>query len=136
MIEAIDFAVDLALKGEAGAVVTAPINKAVLMQAGFGFPGHTDFLAKLTGAPRAVMMLASEQLRVVPLTIHIPLADVPRAVDQQSIVETAEIALAALKRDFGSPPAAGGGRPQPACRRRRRAGPRGRPRSSRPPSPS
>ena len=100
VIDAIDFAVDLAMKGVAGAVVTAPINKAVLVQAGFGFPGHTDYLAKLTGAPRAVMMLASEQLRVIPLTVHIPLADVPRAIDQKSIIETAEIALAALKRDF------------------------------------
>jgi 4-hydroxythreonine-4-phosphate dehydrogenase len=70
------------------------------MLAGFPFPGHTDFLAKLTGAPRAVMMLASEQLRVIPLTVHIPLAQVPRAVDGPSIIETAEIALAALKRDF------------------------------------
>jgi len=70
------------------------------MQAGFGFPGHTDFLAKLTGAPRAVMMLVGDQLRVIPLTVHIPLAQVPRAVDDSSIIETAEIALAALKRDF------------------------------------
>jgi 4-hydroxythreonine-4-phosphate dehydrogenase len=81
-------------------VTTAPINKAVLMRAGFGFPGHTDYLAKLTGAPRAVMMLASERLRVVPLTVHIPIAEVPRAIDRPSTIETAEIVLAALKRDF------------------------------------
>jgi 4-hydroxythreonine-4-phosphate dehydrogenase len=99
-IEAIALAVEMVLTGEACAVTTAPINKAVLMQAGFGFPGHTDFLAKLTGAPRAVMMLVSDQLRVIPLTVHIPLAEVPRAVDASSIIETAEIALAALKRDF------------------------------------
>ena len=99
-IEAITLAVEMTLKGKACAVTTAPINKAVLMQAGFGFPGHTDFLAKLTGASRAVMMLVSDQLRVIPLTVHIPLAQVPRAVDVSSIVETAEIALAALKRDF------------------------------------
>ena len=99
-IEAIALAVEMVLKGEACAVTTAPINKAVLMQAGFGFPGHTDFLAKLTGAPRAVMMLVGEQLRVIPLTVHIPLAEVPRAIAAPSIIETAEIALAALKRDF------------------------------------
>ncbi len=99
-IEAITLAVEMTLKGEACAVTTAPINKAVLMQAGFGFPGHTDFLAKLTGAPRAVMMLAGGQLRVIPLTVHIPLAQVPRSIDAASIIETAEIALAALKRDF------------------------------------
>ena len=100
-IEAITLAVEKAMKGEAAALVTAPINKAVLMRTGFHFPGHTDFLADLTGVPRAVMMLASEALRVVPLTVHIPLADVPSAIDQDSIIETAEIILAALKRDFG-----------------------------------
>jgi 4-hydroxythreonine-4-phosphate dehydrogenase len=99
-IEAIALAVEMTLKGEACAVTTAPINKAVLIRAGFGFPGHTDYLAKLTGAPRAVMMLASERLRVVPLTVHIPIAEVPRAIDRPSTIETAEIVLAALKRDF------------------------------------
>jgi len=99
-VEAISLAVEMAMKGEAGAVVTAPINKAVLMNTGFAFPGHTDFLAALTGAPRAVMMLASDELRVVPLTVHIPLAQVPGAIDIPGIIETAEITLAALKRDF------------------------------------
>jgi 4-hydroxythreonine-4-phosphate dehydrogenase len=99
-IEAISLAVELAMNGGAAALVTAPINKAVLMQTGFRFPGHTDFLAELTGATRAVMMLASDTLRVVPLTVHIPLADVPRSIDLRSIVETAEITLAALRRDF------------------------------------
>ncbi len=99
-VEAITLAVGLAMKGKAAAVVTAPINKAVLMQTGFRFPGHTDYLAHLTGAPRAVMMLASDALRVVPLTVHIPVAEVPRAIDAASIIETAEITLAALKRDF------------------------------------
>jgi 4-hydroxythreonine-4-phosphate dehydrogenase len=100
VIDAIDFAVDLALKGAAAGVVTAPISKAVLMGEGFAFPGHTDYLAHLTGAPRAVMMLASEALRAIPLTVHIPLAEVPRAITAEAILETSEIALAALKRDF------------------------------------
>lgn len=100
-IEAITTAVTLAMKGEAGGLVTAPINKHVLMQTGFAFPGHTDFLAALTGAPRAVMMLASDALRVVPLTVHVPLSDVPHLITEDAIVETAEITLAALKRDFG-----------------------------------
>jgi len=99
VIEAIETGVALAQGG--GAVVTAPINKAVLMQAGFRHPGHTEFLQALTGAPRAVMMLASEMLRVVPLTIHMPVADVPRAITQEGIVETGRIVLAALTRDFG-----------------------------------
>ena len=99
-IEAIEIAVTEALAGRAAAVVTAPINKAVLMQSGFGFPGHTEFLAHLTGTPRAVMMLASKELRVVPLTIHMPLARVPGAVTAEAIVETGIIVLDALRRDF------------------------------------
>ena len=101
VIEAIEVAVKACLTGEAAALVTAPIHKAVLMQTGFPFPGHTEFLGALTGAPRAVMMLASEQLRVAPLTIHTPLSKVPAAVTGEAIVETAEIMISALKRDFG-----------------------------------
>ena len=101
VIEAIETAVAMALRGEAAAVVTAPINKAVLAAAGFPHPGHTEFLQVLTGAPRAVMMLASDTLRVVPLTIHMPLTEVPRAITTAAIVETGEIIVAALQRDFG-----------------------------------
>jgi 4-hydroxythreonine-4-phosphate dehydrogenase len=101
VIEAIELAVRACLKGEAAAMVTAPINKAVLNEAGFPHPGHTEFLAALTGARRAVMMLASEKLRVVPLTIHLPVAEVPAAVSKQAVFETAEIILTALRRDFG-----------------------------------
>jgi 4-hydroxythreonine-4-phosphate dehydrogenase len=100
VIEAIEASVRAALDGTAAAVVTAPINKAVLMQAGFGFPGHTEFLGALTDTKTPVMMLASDQLRVVPLTIHIPLAHVPQAITTASIVETAEIVLAGLALDF------------------------------------
>jgi 4-hydroxythreonine-4-phosphate dehydrogenase len=101
VIEAIEIAVKACLAGEAAAVVTAPINKAVLQGAGFGFPGHTEFLAHLTGAPRAVMMLASDKLRVVPLTIHMPVAQVPKAIDKLAVFQTGEIILTALRRDFG-----------------------------------
>ena len=99
--EAIEIAVKACLAGEAAGLVTAPIHKAVLLQTGFPFPGHTEFLGALTGAPRAVMMLASDALRVVPLTIHTPLAKVPAAITGEAIVETARIMLDALKRDFG-----------------------------------
>jgi len=101
VIEAIEIAVEAALQGHAAAVVTAPINKAVLMEGGFRYPGHTEFLEALTKAPRAVMMLASDALRVVPQTIHMPVAQVPGALTTAAIVETAEIVLAGLKRDFG-----------------------------------
>ncbi len=100
VIASIDLAVDEALNGRAAAAVTAPIQKASLMDAGFGFPGHTEYLQHLTGAPRAVMMLAGGGLRVVPLTIHLALADVPCAITENAIVDTAEIVLHALTRDF------------------------------------
>jgi len=99
--EAIKIAVSACLKGDAAAIVTAPLHKAVLNAAGFGFPGHTEFLAHLTGARRAVMMLASDMLRVVPLTIHIPVAEVPKAISKQAVFDTGEIILTALRRDFG-----------------------------------
>ncbi len=102
-IEAIATAVAYAMAGKAGGLVTAPINKHVLMQTGFAFPGHTDYLAHLTGAKRAVMMLAGASLRVVPLTVHVPLASVPGRITREAIIETAEITLAALARDFGIP---------------------------------
>ena len=101
VIEAIETAVQACMEGAAAAIVTAPIHKAVLNSAGFGFPGHTEFLAHLTGARRAVMMLASDELRVVPLTIHMPIAEVPAAIDKQSVFDTGEIILTALRRDFG-----------------------------------
>jgi 4-hydroxythreonine-4-phosphate dehydrogenase len=91
--------------GDAGALVTAPIQKSVLTEAGFGFPGHTEYLAALTGAPRAVMMLASHEvtppLRVVPVTIHIALKAVFGQLTGDAIQSCAEITLAALARDFG-----------------------------------
>jgi len=98
--QAIRVAVDACMAGDAAGIVTAPINKDVLHRSGFSFPGHTEFLGALTGTKHPVMMLASDQLRVVPLTIHMPLVDVPNAITMPSIVEAAEIILAALACDF------------------------------------
>jgi len=100
VVAAIETAVSAAMASRAGAVVTAPVQKSKLLDAGFPFAGHTEYLAKLTGAPRAVMMLVGANLRVVPLTIHCPLAEVPARISQRDIVETAEIVLAALENDF------------------------------------
>ena len=99
--EAIEIAVKACLSGEAAALVTAPIHKAVLAGAGFAYPGHTEFLAALTGTKEAVMMLASDKLRVVPLVIHVPLARVPGLITSDGIVRISETILAALARDFG-----------------------------------
>ncbi|MEM8842629.1 MAG: 4-hydroxythreonine-4-phosphate dehydrogenase PdxA [Pseudomonadota bacterium] len=101
-IEAIRRGADLASSGQASALVTNPINKKALYDgAGFTFPGHTEYLAELGGVERSVMMLAGPSLRVVPVTIHIPLAEVPRRLEQHDIVETAIITAHSLVRDFG-----------------------------------
>lgn len=101
VIEAIALSAKAALAGQAAAVVTAPIHKAVLTQSGFGFPGHTEYLAHLTGAQHAVMLLASPALKVVPQTIHVPLRAVPELLTTEAIVQTALVMLEALKGDFG-----------------------------------
>jgi 4-hydroxythreonine-4-phosphate dehydrogenase len=105
----IEKAVDAALCGEASAVVTNPIHKAALQAAGFAFPGHTEYLAALTEKARMpggrrrgpVMMLAATDLRTVPLTVHIPLRDVPMALTVDVIVEKALVVAEALNWDFG-----------------------------------
>lgn len=103
-IRAIERAVALTMAGDAGAVVTNPINKKALYDgAGFAFPGHTEFLAHLGGVTRPVMMLAGPSLRVVPVTIHIALAAVPAALTADLIVETGRITAAGLATDFGIP---------------------------------
>lgn len=102
VIDAIARAVDLVQTGAACALCTAPIHKKALQDgAGFAYPGHTEYLGALAGADRAVMMLASEALRVVPVTIHIPLAEVPMALTPELLAETLRITHAALQRDFG-----------------------------------
>lgn len=102
VVEAIERAVGLVETGAAAAVVTNPISKKALRDgAGFAFPGHTEFLAHLSGATRPVMMLVSPLLRVVPVTIHIPLRQVPEALTASLIEETARITDAALRSDFG-----------------------------------
>lgn len=101
--QSIEQAVALVLAGTASAVVTNPISKAVLYRAGFAFPGHTEFLADLAGrAPSdAVMMLVAADLKVVPVTIHIPLHQVPGALTQGLIVQTLTTVAADLARYFG-----------------------------------
>jgi 4-hydroxythreonine-4-phosphate dehydrogenase len=102
---AIDEGVRRCRAREAAALVTAPIHKSVLTAAGFGFPGHTEYLGHLLGVENPVMMLASRAvdppLRVVPFTIHIPLHEVFDRLDANAIAATAEIVLASLAHDFG-----------------------------------
>jgi 4-hydroxythreonine-4-phosphate dehydrogenase len=102
VIEVIERAVALVQSGAASAICTAPIHKKALKDgAGFGFPGHTEFLAHLAGVDRVVMMLASPKLRVVPVTIHIAVKDVPAALTPDLLEATIRITEAGLRRDFG-----------------------------------
>jgi 4-hydroxythreonine-4-phosphate dehydrogenase len=102
VIDAIADAVDLVQKGAARALCTAPIHKAALIDgADFAYPGHTEYLAALAGTDQVVMMLACDALRVVPTTIHIPLAAVPQKLTASLLTDTLLITHAAMRRDFG-----------------------------------
>ena len=102
VIEAIGRGVAFAKSGEASALVTNPVQKAALYAAGFVFPGHTEYLEHLAGDPyRAIMMLACEGLRVVPVTIHESLRSAIDKLSTDRIVETALRTAAALSQDFG-----------------------------------
>lgn len=105
VIEAIARAVGDVRSGAAAAVVTNPINKKALYDAGFNHPGHTEFLGVLsaawTGKPGTpVMMLAGPDLKAVPVTIHIPLRDVPTVLTEALIVDTAGIVATDLRKRF------------------------------------
>ncbi|WP_050930965.1 4-hydroxythreonine-4-phosphate dehydrogenase PdxA [Aestuariivita boseongensis] len=104
VIDVLKHAVALVQTGQASALTTAPISKQVLIDgAGFAYPGHTEFLAALAGVDHVVMMLAGPQLRVVPATIHIPLAEVPHALTPDVLRATIDITTRALQQFFGIP---------------------------------
>ena len=130
VIASIEEAASLVLGGDASAIVTNPIQKETLYAAGFRHQGHTDYLAHLAErhghAARAVMMLVAQDLRAVPLTVHIPLADVPGALTHETIIGQARVVDRDLKkylRNCQSP--LGLYRAQSACRRKRHNGARG-----------
>jgi 4-hydroxythreonine-4-phosphate dehydrogenase len=102
ILQSIERAVAMAQSGEVRGVVTNPIAKSVLQDAGFPHPGHTEFLAALTGcAGREIMMLASPMLRVVPVTVHLALRAALAALTTEAIVAAGVTTAAALTRDFG-----------------------------------
>ena len=102
VIDVIARAVALVTAGKASAVCTAPINKKALKDgAAFAYPGHTEYLAALAGVDQVVMMLACPGLRVVPATIHIPLAAVPAALTAAKLEAVIRLTHAGLIRDFG-----------------------------------
>jgi len=107
VIRWIETAVGLALSKTVSGVVTAPIAKAPLYEAGFRFPGHTEFLGELTsqaafdGARGPVMMLTAADLRVTLVTVHEPIARVPAALSVEKIVAAGLVTAQSLRRDFG-----------------------------------
>jgi 4-hydroxythreonine-4-phosphate dehydrogenase len=102
VVAAIEQAVALLRQGRGTALCTAPIAKAALARgAGFAHPGHTEFLAHLAGRVPVAMMLAGAGLRVVPATIHVPLAAVPGLVTAELVERTIRLTEAALRLDWG-----------------------------------
>lgn len=98
---AIEAAARLARDGAVEAIVTAPIEKRACHLAGFTYPGHTEWLGSLAGGAEPVMMLASDRLRVVLVTTHLPLRDVPVVLTTDKIVRVGRTTLAALQERFG-----------------------------------
>ncbi len=104
VIRSIDLAVDHCLKGLAGGLITNPIHKKRLYDAGFTHPGHTEYLATLTNRPgKAVMMLACDELKVVPATVHIPLSKVSQTLTAGSLKQTIETTHRDLADRFAIP---------------------------------
>lgn len=107
IVQWIETAVGLALSGAVGGVVTAPIAKAPLYDAGFRFPGHTEFLGELTaaatydGARGPIMMLAAQDLRTALVTVHEPISRVPGLLTIEKVVNVALVTAQSLRRDFG-----------------------------------
>ena len=102
VLGAIEAGVRDVMSGRAAALVTNPIHKDSLYRAGFRYPGHTEYLAALAGVAEApVMMLACPGLRVVPVTVHLPLQRAIQDLSSSAIVHAGRITEAALRRDFG-----------------------------------
>jgi 4-hydroxythreonine-4-phosphate dehydrogenase len=101
VIASIERAASLCLQGAVSGMVTNPINKAALYDAGFAHPGHTEFLAELSGVHgKQIMMLVSPELRVVPVTVHASLRNSIAKLTTEAIVAAARTTAAALQRDF------------------------------------
>ena len=102
-LDSLEIAVGLTRAGSARAMVTGPVSKAQLYAIGFTHPGQTEFIAERCGmaAGNTVMMLAGPSLRTIPITIHIPIAEVASLLTTELIVSRARVAARGLQRDFG-----------------------------------
>ena len=100
VLAVLDRAISGCLSGEYDAMVTAPVQKSVINDAGIAFTGHTEYLAERSSTPHVVMMLVGGGLRVALATTHLPLAEVPRAITTSSLVATLRVLDSDLKRRF------------------------------------
>ena len=103
VIETLRLAAEHCLAGKAGGMVTAPVHKGVINDAGIAFSGHTEFLAECAGIDRVVMMLTAGDLRVALATTHLPLARVPAAITVPDLTRTLRILRSGLVKHFGIP---------------------------------
>lgn len=103
VLSVLDRAIRGCMDGEYDAMVTAPVQKSIINDAGIGFSGHTEYLAEKARSAQVVMMLVGGGLRVALATTHLPLADVPRAINQESLLTTLQVLNADLKRRFRIP---------------------------------
>jgi 4-hydroxythreonine-4-phosphate dehydrogenase len=105
VLATLDRAIDGALAGRYDAIVTAPVQKSVINDAGVAFTGHTEYLAARANAPQVVMMLAGDTahgpLRVALATTHLPLAEVPRALTIDGLLRVMQVLLHDLQQHFG-----------------------------------
>lgn len=101
VLETLRFATQACASGQADALVTGPVQKSVINDAGIPFSGHTEFLAEQTGAPLPVMMLVAGGLRVALATTHLPLSAVPKAITPENLTQVLEILHHDLKTKFG-----------------------------------
>lgn len=101
LLEGLRLAVDGCLRGDFAALVTGPLQKSVINDAGIPFIGHTEFLAALTGTQRPVMLLVAGDLRVALATTHLPLRDVPDSLSQEGLRDVLGILHADLQSRFG-----------------------------------
>jgi 4-hydroxythreonine-4-phosphate dehydrogenase len=104
VIEMLDRACDGCMNGEFAAMVTAPVQKSTLLDAGYAFSGHTEYLAERTRAALPVMLLVNDRLRVALVTTHLALSDVPRAITQERLRATLRIVHMDLERHFSLQP--------------------------------
>lgn len=99
-VEYIFRGIELALRGDIGALVTAPISKEAIRMAGYPYSGHTSILKELTGAPRAVMMMLGGNLRVAFVTIHVPLKEVPELINSEDVLSVIRVTARGLRDLF------------------------------------